>query len=458
MPIYSVGRNSDCLCGSGKKYKYCCLPLIGKHKDYSLATRIEFNKGNYEEALKLCRADLTNYLINVKSHTELLLITKSYFGQELLSIDIKALSEIIDMLMIIIKCGNLEVDFQNTLKRLKKIFYNERWHFRLNYYKAAWEYFIRDDRVSAKAILKTINYNEIMDLDFLEMYYDLFADELSFSQNIKFLEKLISKENKCPSIIHYKGILALTYFLLGDAAKARDILLESIRIAEKNLTQFTDFYGYYQLARVYWFAGKLSKSATLLNKSIEYFQKSSKVDSLTQSGYAMIFSHIGDVYFDLQEYDQALENYFKSQKYIDMPLTNILIAQVYLEMKDFTNADKYLSKVIYESLTEDNKIDYLFNLCRFVIIKKNNKQAEFIYNELNKLELHDKYFSDRRYELMNNLLEIYKDFSSEELIEKSKAKSLLNIISECIMLRPNFMGVGIDINSIIKNIINKDKK
>ena len=59
-----INRNDVCLCGSGKKYKHCCINSPGSIQfDVQRATQqawIFFNKGFFEEALKLSDQILTN--------------------------------------------------------------------------------------------------------------------------------------------------------------------------------------------------------------------------------------------------------------------------------------------------------------------------------------------------------------------------------------------------------------
>lgn len=59
--MINLGRNDKCFCGSGKKYKYCCLPLVGKREGLIKETGIklallypeEFDK-YLESFLMLC--------------------------------------------------------------------------------------------------------------------------------------------------------------------------------------------------------------------------------------------------------------------------------------------------------------------------------------------------------------------------------------------------------------------
>ncbi len=51
MKRYTIERNDYCLCGSGLKYKKCCLEYMSYPIDYKLISA-EINNGNFELALK----------------------------------------------------------------------------------------------------------------------------------------------------------------------------------------------------------------------------------------------------------------------------------------------------------------------------------------------------------------------------------------------------------------------
>ena len=91
---YEPSRNSECLCGSGRKFKRCCARTYKADRP-AVAAFAAYNDERYEEALKICRADITQYTIQHKNHTEPLLRNEEAHElvQALLFIDIRALSE-----------------------------------------------------------------------------------------------------------------------------------------------------------------------------------------------------------------------------------------------------------------------------------------------------------------------------------------------------------------------------
>lgn len=458
MKKYRIGRNSECLCGSGLKYKNCCLELM-HHEDISETIK-EIKNKNYELAYKFCQVDLTRYMIYVLSHTEPLLSIHHPMGKKLLDIDIKALSEILDRLMRIIRYGDIEIDFEQRLGNLKNIFYNKDWHFRLNYYKAAWNYFIKDDEVTARNfLLQHVKYDDINDLDFLQMYFDLCSDELTFSKKIEVLDKLITIEERPSGIIQYMGGKAISYFLIGDVEKAKEMFTDAISIAEKRLEEFNSSFDYYQLAKTYHYAGRFQNERRFLEKSLEYFEKTRDFETMNDIGQAMIYSQLGDVYGDLKEYQKALESYLLSLKYANDPLTKIFISQIYLEQEDMENAVKFLSDIDYERLTDKgNKVDYLIAMSKLVITIKDNEKAKFTYAELKKLSFDSKYFSDLINGLKADLLEIYGDFSTTVSVEKSKIKKILDKINKYIIAQPTFFGFGFNFNNLIGDYMGQSKE
>ena len=57
-----------------------------------------FNEGNYHEALNVCRHHLTWYILSHQAHTVPFLESKTGDADQLLSLDIEALADILDLL------------------------------------------------------------------------------------------------------------------------------------------------------------------------------------------------------------------------------------------------------------------------------------------------------------------------------------------------------------------------
>ncbi|PAF30895.1 SEC-C metal-binding domain-containing protein, partial [Paenibacillus sp. 7516] len=307
---YELTRNMQCLCGSGKKFKSCCNEYMSLSSFDKISIEIE-NK-NYQQALLFCRAEITRYMCYVKRHTEFLLVIDPLRGKIVLDIDIKALSELLNKLMYIISMGDTQVSFISNLDRLGELFYNQHWHNRLRYYKVAWEYIFNNNGDDAKKLLVNLSYEEIRDLDFLQMYLDLMSDELSFSTRLEIVDKLINMETKVAGKLQYYGAKAIQFLLINDLERAKELVSQAISIAEENFTDISEPYDYFQFGNIYHLGGKLLDNEGLHKKSILLFELMLETDELSLSGRAELYSHIGDVYLFLNEVDIALSYYNKS--------------------------------------------------------------------------------------------------------------------------------------------------
>ena len=97
---YQPPLNSQCLCGSGLKFKRCCLG------DNDIACSLYIDKANelmkkkdYKNALRYVRHGITNYTILHKTNTEPYIVIQNEGAVKLLELDIKALSELTENLL-----------------------------------------------------------------------------------------------------------------------------------------------------------------------------------------------------------------------------------------------------------------------------------------------------------------------------------------------------------------------
>src|SRR4051794_28397089 len=94
---YAPERNAGCPCGSGKKFKKCCLATYENAGRADHARKL-YNQGLYEEALVACRSFLCWYVLCHRAHTVPFLKSRSEEAFELLTVDIEALAETLELL------------------------------------------------------------------------------------------------------------------------------------------------------------------------------------------------------------------------------------------------------------------------------------------------------------------------------------------------------------------------
>ena len=97
--------DEKCLCGSGRLYAMCCKPFSGQGiEDY----KKEIDSKNYIKAYYIAVAMLSDYLEDVRKHTNRILKDNPVIGRFVLHKDVNALSELADRIFYCIPKGNTD--------------------------------------------------------------------------------------------------------------------------------------------------------------------------------------------------------------------------------------------------------------------------------------------------------------------------------------------------------------
>ncbi|MCY8935667.1 tetratricopeptide repeat protein [Peribacillus frigoritolerans] len=450
MKKFTLEKNAQCLCGSGKRYRNCCWDILSNiTKDMNFQREID-NK-NFDKAFKLSLADLTRYMIYVKRDTEPMLLNNPILGEYTLEIDLKALGEIINKTLFVIKTGNLNVNFISMLHNLSNVFYNQKWHQLLTYYKAVWYYLYQNDIKNAAVILSGISYKEIYDVQFLQLYLDVKNDELSFSDKIEINDILIEKADNLTSEIQYMAAKGIEFFLIGDLEKAKELFNEAILLAEKNINHFKKTYDYFILAGLYNIAGKMFDNMGYIEKAVNYYTKILEDENVTQKGISNAYSRLGDAYFHLKNQEKALECYEKSVEIDGNAVSKIFIAHLFTVNEEFESASEILDSIDFNKLEDKEKIDFMFNYAELILHTKKKDGIENILIKLKELNVTSKYFNDKKNEFIINLQEVLHLSKDDD--KDSGVKKVLRKINNYFILEPNIAGIGININQIFKDIL-----
>jgi tetratricopeptide (TPR) repeat protein len=450
MKKFSLEKNAECLCGSGKRYRNCCWDILTNISN-DMNFQREIDNKNFNKAFKLSLADLTRYMIYVKRDTEPMLLHNPILGEYMLKMDLKALDEIINKTLFVIKTGNLDVNFISMLHNLSKVFYNQKWHQHLTYYKAVWYYLYQNDLKKAAVILSGISHKEIYDVQFLQLYLDVKNDELSFSDKIEIIDILIEKAGNLTNKIQYIAAKGIEFLLIGDVEKEKELFNEAILLAEKNINHFKETYDYFILAGIYNHAGKILDILGYIEKAVNYYTKILEDENVTKKGISDAYSRLGDAYFHLNKKGKALGCYEKSVEIDGNAVSRIFIAHLFTINEEYEKASEILDSIDFNKLENKEKIDFMFNYAELILHTKKKIGIEEILIKLKELNVSSKYFNDKKNELIINLQEVLHLSKDDD--KDSGVKKILRKINNYFILEPNIAGIGINFNQIFKDIL-----
>jgi tetratricopeptide (TPR) repeat protein len=454
--LFLPARKNLCLCGSAKKFKHCCAETYDKKRPTE-AVFEAFNQSRYRDALLQCRADITQYTIWHKRHTEPLVRAGVDSIQPLLEIDIKALSELVDLLFnCYTKLGMLE-DFPAVLERLRRNINDERWHRKIIYFQAICALFPDWNRDAGRRELKKLEpLEDENDVEIIKLYIDLFGMRLTFSTKQKLIDRIINLSESKIDHLHYRGLRATNYLLIGDDKKAEHELREAIeeyRVHLKPEKQNT--YEKLKYGETIALFGTLKKDMSILDEAIAVFKDIVIAGDLTQLGRALMYRNIGDTERQKNEWALAAEAYEKASN-IDQSVIiyRIFLSECYLQLGKELEALEIIRGIDKKRLDNGEKVDYVFRFAEIAVTLPESGMLNEAEKLLRDLQLNSPYFKEIRDTMLLSVLETRIAGKSISIIGKAKRalKDFTKIATRYLILKPNLMGIGLDVGKIIDDV------
>jgi tetratricopeptide (TPR) repeat protein len=362
-PVFRPERNDECLCGSGKKFKRCCLPHVPR-KTLGVSTRTAIANENYSDAIVECRADITQYTIWYKGHTEPFLQAAPERAQTIFDIDVKSLSELVDTLLHCYAKTQHAREIPEVLERLRANVHHPRWQRKITYFCAVDAYIFRNDPHLAKTELKKLGpVAEETDRETLQLYLDLFGRQLSFSSMQDLVDRILRFSESETEQLHYRSLKAIQYVEIGDNSKAESELDAAIsRFRASGDAKKMSAYAMDIFASALDLLGSIRGDSKLLDEAIDLYQEALRLDTWTLAGRAHIFRQLGETLRHKASWGRALEAYISAAQCDAGPIVKVFMAECYLQLNELQKAmdeiasvmclcwTKLSSRIIYSSL------------------------------------------------------------------------------------------------------------
>lgn len=438
---------SDCLCGSGIRFKNCCKKNYPKKHFNGWR---EFNKGNYKEALKSIRSHITWYKLCHLAHTVPFLQSGTDESKSLLNTDIEALSEMTGLLLSCYEKCNIINTFPAVLERLKSFINDVRWKLKIDYLKCVYLYIYKNDNEATFQILKKYDWNSLSDVDLLTLYLDAKTDVLNQVEKINIAEKIFKLTNSPSLKLQYGNLSGIQYCLLNDLEKGVPIIKKSIKDYEEVPKENRTLIGRHYLGLSYKHLGEITGNDKHIIKAAELLEYELEDEDYSKLGYSQLWFDLGDCYYHLKEFGKSLKAYNKSLELNQSDLVIIFKARVLIELKETDEAKALLDDIEKEKLSNSDYFDYAISRCYLAFQSLNLTDIDEGLDLIKGITTKDAMFKDVAQKL---LIQLYEIKSTNK--NTPEAESALKKFNRYVSLKPNMLGIGIDINAIIDDFTQK---
>lgn len=377
---------SDCVCGSGKRFKRCCKPLVERNNDDLNAL------GDVERT----RREYTSYWLQYTAH-------KKEFPAKLVevlaSIDSAAFVELAENLVTAIVDKQSRESGRSTIAALRHYSPWSDWPERVAYLRALTELHadwskLAEDR--ARNCFKNIAVDRIQDAGALQVYWQLHAGGMGLGEKLPLLSRLIESANTAGTKIQYRMNRVMLYAVSGDLATARKETSECIREYEAG-PPTSDKYG-----RM-WYGMALAEAGNFDAVGVERaFERAQNVfaallaePEFTSAGRAHIYALSGDAYLMAERPADALAAYQSSEALAKDLRVTIAAAEALLHLGRDGEARDRLMGVDYVELDTAKQYDWCVALAEAALHSHSSSDLAIVDERLKSILVPHATFSDR---------------------------------------------------------------
>lgn len=437
---------SPCLCGSGRRFRLCC-------KDEYAKPRISLNgliaAGKCREYLKEKRAHLTWYRLCHAAHTKPYLVINPQAGQRILNVDIAAMSDLIGGLLSGYAACSILHEFPSAIEHLRHAVDSERWKVHLDYQLTSLHFLYQNDLTSARKIAGQYSWESLSDVPFLTMWLSLFAERLDHVEVTAVAERILSMSDDDEIRLQYGCLIGVQHCLLMNFDKGIPIISEAIHEYEERVPETSrEIFGQHRLADAYKILADCSGETDHTESALIRFQSLAAYPDFTPAGLAMVWMSIGECYFGLRRFEDSNNAYDRSLSYEKTGLAQAFQARTLIAMGRYPEARTTLKEVITSALSRANRLDFAISTARLALATSQSEDIEHALIALKASESNDPLFQNMVRDLLIELYEIRDHAGNSEA-----AETILQRLNRYVLLRPNFMGLGIDFNAIFKDML-----
>lgn len=444
-------RNEPCSCGSGLKFKKCCSGTYSSSA--AKLFRSAYNSGNYQEALIQARRHFTWYVLSHKAHTVQMIQANHLGAEDLLKLDIEALSDLLENLQHCYLRLGIGDDFPLVIGRVRVAIDDARWLEKVAYVHGLWQRFHHNDKSAAFEAIASIDFTSCNDPNILSLYIEVCPKRLTLIESLAVIDRLLANSTDEAVLLQYRVLKAVRFYQVCQNEEGDRCFEDAIRKFELLPHDKKSHNGKRHLAFALEMFGKISQRANLTERAktlAEELILEARENSYSPTYIAELLRLIADCDEALGSHALAIAVYRDSLDHDDKELTKIFLARSLCHNHEELKAADLLSSIQGRYLDEPGRFDLAISWAVLAASTRRDDHLELAKNLLKGVEAHDPVFIQLRDKLMIDLLETSPTYRAGVL------QRFLRGINKYIILEPNFAGIGVNLNRIIERFVGAD--
>jgi tetratricopeptide (TPR) repeat protein len=454
-----------CPCGSGVEYRSCCETVIKEHDEPRSLLRETSEKlkgGDLTQAERLSRAHFVQYLGWVHGHTLPFLDSREPFIKKLVEIDTAALIENIESVAHYkAKLGHASeiIPFIDHAGSLIPFAGFDK---HLTYLRAIWLYLGLDDREGARNELRKLGDILLYGRrEALELYLDVFGTEMSEREMITIAENIVARADEDVSVrVQYTAIRSIAMMQIGEAEEGIKALIAVLNDVEAPAAVGTSdqLSLAWQLGKAWGFVGKVTDDTPALQKAEGLYRVIPEA-MLTADGVASLQLELGWLLRDQERFEDAVAAYRRSQLLSPAEVTQIHLAHAFALSGELQESQDLLQEIKAHYIDDRLNLEYFAAAGALAIAKDDSRLVLETISEIRKIQSATPFWDAQKSHLIIELLDFAnKPESTSRPNRQRRIMALLLSVNEMLELKPNFFGLGVNLNKMIEKIAKRLEK
>ncbi|WET12946.1 tetratricopeptide repeat protein [Pseudomonas sp. D3] len=373
---------------------------------------------------------------------------KDYDGW-ILSVDIRAMHDLVQNARFLYgECGIIDL-YPTMLGELSGAIADVRWTWCVSCEEALFHMVTKNDYGAARAVLAKYQWKDIQSSELLEVYLDAHQESFGHIDIVNAATRITELTDSESSRFHYRFLVAMQYFLLNEPRRAEKLAREAIDEYENLPVEKRDVHGRRLLGMAVMQLGQIIKDNVMLKKAIELLVAEVDEERYKSNAIAEIWMQVGECYHLLGEFYMAEKLYHRSLLVESTDLASIYLARVQLALGRHDRAKEILDVLVPAVMNRHNHFDYAIVRCDVALVTKDTSDVGDALELIKGISTNDPYFKDLIQGLIVALYELQVGKKS------ANANSILARINRYVTLNPNVAGLGVNLNAMIQDYLDK---
>lgn len=453
---YMPSRNSSCPCGSGEKYKRCCGDSweIGSEA-YSLYLT-ETESSNFRASLKYLRAHVTWYRICHVRHTVPFMKADRMSAEDILRIDIEALFGHCEHLVALYTQLAMNDQLDSVISRLEGAIDDERWKEKIQYLYVVAALGAKWNVERARKVIRLrCDFDSVKDFGLMTIIFDICNSDLGSLEALRFVQRIIHCADRAVDKLHYRVARGLRLLMLeekdGIAREVSDAIEEfRASVLDKELS----------IEEADWMSHALCVLATISkdDKAVEDAElETTRLLLRTEfnsAGKASVYRRLAELCKARNEYGKAAAHFQTAYQGGLSEADLVFASECMMAHGEYDTAEALFRSVNYHKLDTAGKLDYALSAPGFALRSDSRIELRKAKNLLLAANFREPYFRRQQLEIIRIIerAEVGNELNgSPESV--GRFVGFLRALAKYFELKPNFMGVGINLNAVISDAV-----